>query len=50
VNSDADWDAYVAQVKGLGLDEYLQVMQDNYDANWKGTLPETYTPFPQRTE
>ncbi|NLN45843.1 MAG: hypothetical protein GX153_04640 [Clostridiaceae bacterium] len=50
VNDDAAWDAYVAQAKGLGLDEYLEVMQDNYDANWKGTLPETYTPFPQRTE
>jgi len=50
VNDDAVWNDYVAQVKGLGLDEYLKVMQDAYNADWKGTLPETYTPFPQRTK
>jgi len=50
VNDDAVWADYVASVKGLGLDDYLKAMQDNYDANWKGTLPKTYTPFPQRTE
>ena len=50
VSDDAEWDAYVAQVKSLGLDEYLATMQADFDANWKGTLPETYTPFPQRTE
>ncbi len=50
VNSDADWDNYVAQVKSYGLDEYLKVMQDNYDANWKGTLPKVYEKKPQRTE
>ena len=49
INSDADWADFVAELKALGLDEYLATMQTAHDAGWKGTLPKTYEPKPQRT-
>ncbi len=50
IDSDADWDDYVAQVKSYGLDDYLATMQTDFDANWKGSLPSVYEKKPQRTE
>jgi putative aldouronate transport system substrate-binding protein len=49
ISDDADWAAYVAGARALGLDDYLKVMQDNYNANWKGTLPNVYEKKPFRT-
>lgn len=50
INSDKAWADYIAQVKSAGLDDYLKSMQTEFDRSWKGTLPKTYTPFPQRTK
>jgi hypothetical protein len=50
INSDKAWTDYIAQVKAAGLDDYLKSMQTEFDRTWKGTLPKTYTPFPQRTK
>ncbi len=50
INDDAVWAAYVADLKASGLDDYLKIMQTEYDRSWKGALPNTYTPFPQRTK
>ena len=49
INNDSVWADYIAQVKKAGLDDYLKVMQSDYDKNWKGTMPKTYTAKPQRT-
>jgi putative aldouronate transport system substrate-binding protein len=49
VRDDAEWDAYVAGARSLGLEEYLAAMQTEYDALWRGTLPEVYVKRPVRT-
>ena len=28
---DADWDSYLAELKNIGLDEYLAIYQEAYD-------------------
>lgn len=30
-NSMDDWDAYISEMKELGLDELIQITQDRYD-------------------
>ena len=35
VGIDAGWDAYLAELKAIGLDEYLEVMQAMYDRMYK---------------
>ncbi|NLN47284.1 MAG: extracellular solute-binding protein, partial [Clostridiaceae bacterium] len=49
VRDDAEWDAFVAGARSLGLEEYLAAMQTEYDALWRGTLPEVYVKRPVRT-
>lgn len=34
-NLDADWDAYVAELENIGLEEYLEVIQAVYDRMYK---------------
>lgn len=34
-NNDNDWNKYLNDLKGYGLDEYLQLLQDVYDENFK---------------
>lgn len=34
-NLDADWDAYVAELENIGLEEYLEVVQAVYDRMYK---------------
>jgi len=33
--TDADWDAYINQVNGYGLDEYLEIYQKYFDEFYK---------------
>ena len=49
INNDTVWADYITQVNKAGLTDFLKVMQSAYDADWKGTLPKTYTVKPQRT-
>ncbi|WP_248923948.1 extracellular solute-binding protein [Paenibacillus hamazuiensis] len=34
---EKDWDKFQAELKALGLDEYMSIMQKEYDAKWKGS-------------
>lgn len=36
-NIDAEWDEYLAELKRVGIDEWLQIKQDGYDRFVKGT-------------
>jgi putative aldouronate transport system substrate-binding protein len=49
IDSDADWDAYKAELEASNLEDYLNLMQTEYERSWVGTMPQTYTPFPPRT-
>ena len=33
--SDADWNKYLMQVKDLGMDQYIQILQKGYDRQYK---------------
>lgn len=35
VESDNDWEQYLGELEQIGLEEYLQIQQEEYDANWK---------------
>lgn len=41
-NSDADWNAYVKELEGYGLQEYLAAMQEAFDPIWKGNYPHEF--------
>lgn len=32
---DKDWDTYVSQLDKIGLKRYLQILQENYDTQYK---------------
>lgn len=32
---EKDWDTYLQELKSIGIDEYLSIMQTEYDKNWK---------------
>ncbi|MBP7402670.1 MAG: hypothetical protein KBA30_08640, partial [Clostridia bacterium] len=50
IDDDAAWSDYIAQLRGLGLDECLVAMQTAFDRDWRDVYPEAYTPVPTRTE
>jgi len=31
INSDDDWNAYLEELKGMNLDQYVQILQHGYD-------------------
>jgi putative aldouronate transport system substrate-binding protein len=33
INSDADWNNFQAQLRSIGIDRYLQIIQRTYDAS-----------------
>lgn len=34
---EKDWDKFQAELKNMGNDEYISIMQKEYDAKWKGS-------------
>ncbi|WP_165972019.1 extracellular solute-binding protein [Paenibacillus piri] len=34
---EKDWDKFQSELKAMGLDEYMSIMQKEYDAKWKGS-------------
>jgi hypothetical protein len=34
----------------VNLEDYLNLMQTEYERSWVGTMTQTYTPFPPRTD
>lgn len=34
-NIDKDWDTYLGELKKIGIDEFIQIQQTEYDKNWK---------------
>lgn len=34
---EKDWDKFQAELKNIGNDEYISIMQKEYDAKWKGS-------------
>ncbi len=37
LNIEKDWDKFQSELKQMGIDEYISIMQKEYDAKWKGS-------------